>query len=563
MNDAVLKPCAEWAVLLAANPEHLAMADRRALAEHLASCLACRSAQADYALQDAFLQQQPAPAPLEGLPPKIVAAWAAEDGQGQRFPGETPVIRVRGGAGVRTGRGGATRLMWFRTLSAVAAVLVVGLLVSALVVSHRPSANHPTGQGTSTPGTATPTAEGATPAATSGPDGAWVIPPGLANLSSEPLIAPSHPNVVYQAPFTRDQATPPAIRRSEDGGATWHSLPVPVVDAQVFGMTLAVSPLDAQVLVLQVAYYASVNMPTTCPDQSVAAGVLAARAGFSLCYLHYLSRDGGGHWQPLALPVSAADAVNAVLEPMGNLTASGGLLLRAQGTRLYAFLGAPGGSHLMVSADGGQTWRVDDAGIGAASRYLCNAQVMPAPDGAVIFALAFTAPCGSGGTQELWRSDDAGATWQRAGPLPGPAVSSVQALVVSSQGSGAMPLIYLFIPTGLGGPGDLKVSSDGGATWLLAPDQIVIKSVYTFVGPLGTLSDGSVLAGLQVPHNGSASFSTILYRWKPGDTAWQHVTPQAAGSPVYVLVAGQPETVWMVTSDGAGSFTAQRVQPNS
>ncbi len=556
MTDALLNPCAEWSALLAANPEHLTLDERRALADHLATCQACQGVQADYALQDAFLRQQSAPAPLEGLPPKLLAAWAAEDERAAR-PGETPGVHARPG-GPAGARARERSRRFVTALSGLAAMLVVALLVGALVASHLPAGSQPTAQKTPIPGTATPTAEDATPTATPGPEGTWVTPPGLAHLKSEPIIAPSNPNIIYQAIAADGQTAPPTIARSDDGGATWHALAAPFAAGQLFGMTLAVSPLDAEVLVLQVAYYASVNMPTTCPDQSVASGLRAARAGFALCYLHYLSRDGGRHWRALALPV-AAEAVNTGLTPMGNLTASGGPLLRAQGTRLYAYMAAPGGEHLLVSADGGQAWRVADAGIGAAGRFICSAQVLPAPDGAVIFALAFTRPCGTGGTQELWRSDDAGATWHRAGPLPMPGYASIQSFVVSSQGSRAMPLVYVFIPTGLGGPGDLKVSADGGATWQSAPDDGIVSSLYTFTGPLAVLSDGSVLAGVQRPVNTPPYLATALYRWKPGEAAWHQVSPAVTGTPVYVLVTGQPETIWLVVSDQAGGFMAQRL----
>ncbi|HEY7126840.1 MAG TPA: hypothetical protein VH540_23075 [Ktedonobacterales bacterium] len=566
----MLKRCAEWSVLLAANQEHLTPDERRALANHLATCRACRRAQADFALQDAFLRRPSAP--LAGLPPRILAAWAEEDAGALpgRDAGATPQSRGTASSTLLPGRPARQRsLRVYKALSGLAAVLVVALLVSALVMSHLPTASHPTGQGTQVPGTqvpgtATPTAQAATPtatpSATPAPKGGWVIPPGLANLKSEPMLAPSNPNIIYQVVSSDGQTTAPIIKRSDDGGATWRSRQAPfVASGQIFGAALAVSPFDAQVLVLQVAYYASVSMPTACPDTSAAARVEAARAGFALCYLHYLSRDGGSHWQGLALPVSDQEAVITVLEPIGTLTASGGPLLVAQGTRLYAYMDNPGGQHLLLSADGGQTWRVDDQGVLAAGRSLCGALALPAPDGAVVFAIANTLPCGSGGTQELWRSDDAGANWHRAGPLPGPAAVNVQSFVVSRQGSGAMPLIYLFQPIGLVAPSAVKVSTDGGATWVLAPDEGMQAGVYTFFGPLAVLGDGSVLAGVQTPTSTQPYLAMSLYRWKPGEDAWHEVTPGVVGAPVYVLVTGQPETIWMVTSDGQGGYTAQRV----
>jgi hypothetical protein len=185
----------------------------------------------------------------------------------------------------------------------------------------------------------------------------------------------------------------------------------------------------------------------------------------------------------------------------------------------------------------------------------------------MIFALAYTNPCGAGGTEELWQSDDAGATWHQAGSLPG---MDVQSLLVSSQGAGALPLLYAFVP-GISAilPSDLKVSSDGGITWHAAPVQgiptdanVLPASVYTLAGPMGALSDGSVLAGFMGTARTPPYLALTLFRWKPGEAAWHQVSPAAIGSPQYVLVIGQPEVIWLVIADEAGGFTAQRLQPN-
>lgn len=538
MKRAMLPPCAEWAVLLALNPAELTPAEQQALADHVTGCQACQRAQADYTRQDTFLRQQPVPAPPEGLPPLLLEAWAAEEKQRQPAAPESAPLPLPQRATQRQVR----RLPVL--LSTAAAVLAVALLVSALVVSRLPIGGHPAARGTSTPGVSTPTALPA-------PDGAWEPVPGLAHLSSEPIIAPSNRKVIYQIlPYTDHQTRQLTISRSEDGGQTWRSFPAPPVVTNLFGASLTISPLDPQVIFLYITNYDTSS--SSCPSPTAAAGAITAYAGFSICTVSYVSRDGGSHWQRPILPPSAQDGSDGnLIIPSGNLGSVTGPYLRAQGKRLYALSGsASGGYHLIVSEDGGQTWRIDDAGIGAAHRYLCDA--MPAPDGAVIFALVFTNPCGAGGSEEFWRSDDAGASWRQAGPLPG----NVQSFIVSSQGDRPMPLVYMTVDGSGSIPSEVKVSSDGGVTWSTAPEPVAQYSPLYISGLWGVLSDGTLLAGILRPEAEYTYSDPYMYRWKPGDTAWHEVSPDFIHGLTYLLIFGQPETIWMVQY--LGYYTVQQ-----
>jgi hypothetical protein len=83
-------PCAEWAPLLAAGARDVAPAERAALERHVAGCAACRAARAAYARMDGLIHGLPTPAALPALPPRLLAAWRAEDAarvSGRATPG--------------------------------------------------------------------------------------------------------------------------------------------------------------------------------------------------------------------------------------------------------------------------------------------------------------------------------------------------------------------------------------------------------------------------------------------------------------------------------------------
>jgi anti-sigma factor RsiW len=173
MKSTVPRPCHIWATrLAAAHPDDLTPADRAGLEAHLASCPTCAVLAARYAQMDARILHSPAPDPLPALPAKLLALWAEEDqavvsethsasipaltrtprsGSAPVLPSSPVVLRERQ-------RGTSHRLV--SLVSALAAIVVVALLTTALVVSRLlpgPSTGNPQSKPTTTQPTVQPT----------------------------------------------------------------------------------------------------------------------------------------------------------------------------------------------------------------------------------------------------------------------------------------------------------------------------------------------------------------------------------------------------------------------
>jgi hypothetical protein len=424
-------------------------------------------------------------------------------------------------------------------LGALAAVLVVGLLTTALILSRLQT--HPT-----TPGSKTPTVPTATVPGTT-----WVVPQGLAELDGEPVIAPSNPQLLYRATVSDTQAVPVQLFRSLDGGTTWQSLSSPTVSGQVGGASFAVSPLSAQTVVLELQLFAGNS------QENLLASVTPFGAGPTISYAHFVSVDGGLHWSALSLPQSGSSPGDAHLFPLGGL-GSASAFLRAQGLRLYAALGVDAngvldahGVRLITSTDGGLTWSQADQALVVNKVVVCDA--LPVPGSSEVFAIVRAAPCQGGGALQLWKSTDAGATWNRVNTLSG---TGEQGMALTSQGSNAPLILYVRLASDNPAVSNLIASTDEGKTWVKAPAQGIPAGLQLLTGPLLTLSDGSVLVAFEAQDTTSQAPFT-LYRWKAGDAAWQQVGPSFNGSPDYVLVVDG--TLWMVTIHGQGAFTLQRL----
>jgi hypothetical protein len=195
--------------------------------------------------------------------------------------------------------------------------------------------------------------------------GRWVRLDTLAvsvefDANDTPAIAPSDPRVVYQT-LARgiQQRLPAKLRRTDDGGATWHELPIPVPAAHVGHAGFLVSPLDAHTVFLTLIDTQAEDCPPgTAQPIGETAGVL--------CWLQYSSIDGGAHWQATKLPAPGTLAPNLTNNSATALQASHG----SDGQpRLYTLLNCPGAqtcSRLIVSADSGLSWRYADAPLLAA-----------------------------------------------------------------------------------------------------------------------------------------------------------------------------------------------------
>ena len=405
--------------------------------------------------------------------------------------------------------------------SVAAAVAVVALLIGVFAVF---------GHGR------TPRPSGSNPAATKAQT-EWQSIPGLGYSSERsddtgPAVAPSDPRVVYESNVGREGAYggTASLRRTDDSGATWHSLAFPVPVAHIEWVDFIVSPLDSHTVILQVAD----TTTSDCPASFLATN---SESNQGYCALQYLSTDGGATLRLLQTPLSNLDNGRA-FQPYG------GAAMVAQGSTLYAQVDCPDSTcmHIVRSADGGHSWSLDDAELHQQAQYVCG--FTAAPSGETLFAVTADKSCSLSyqGTLKLtfWRSDDGGTTWVPVAALP---TSNVYGLLAVMSDNQAQPLLYGFMPKTVtvtldkaGLPhgnlsdnvSDIYVSADGGKTWLPAPIQGIAAGLSPFRAPLGVLSDGSIIASFipQGFNNANDDLNgSVMYRWKQGDAAWHQIAP--------------------------------------
>jgi hypothetical protein len=350
-----------------------------------------------------------------------------------------------------------------------------------------------------------------------------------------PAISPSDPRVVYESHARGiQQHLPATLRRTDDGGATWHDLPVPVPAAHVGVAGFLVSPLDARNVFLTL-------IDTQAEDCPAGTAQLNTEGAGVLCWLQYTSVDGGAQWRATKLPGSGWITPNLTNNSATALQVAQGSDGRPQ---LYALLQRPGATswaRLIVSADRGLSWRYADVPLLAAGER--NACFTAAdPQNATVYAVTTAdAECVwySQLPLTLWRSNDAGAHWTNLGPLATP---NLRGLRVAHDTTTGHSLLYAAVPrttqmvTNKVGakvpqfsadPSDLKVSADGGVTWTSAPSAGIpasVKPLYD-IGLLGVLSDGSVIIGCmsQTPQEGGSL--GVLYAWKSGAATWRQLAP--------------------------------------
>ncbi len=449
----------------------------------------------------------------------------------------------------------------FRGIAAVGVALAVVALFAVLLYSFTPgrSTNAALGvpKATHVPATAT----------TQRNDSGWSTVASLQQQPVVPIFAPSQPGTIYEA-------APSVLRRSDDGGQIWHNLTLPPGSGtSQADVSILVSPLDAQKVMLEVTAYQAQGV-MTCPT-AFSPGHNAAVAsngavplsskiplgGLITCTLQYYSADGGQHWTHLHAP-SGAVLGNKSAEARVPGTPSTPIF--AQGSRLYTYAGCGPlcmgpGLRIVTSTDGGATWSYADDVLAGQGAHVCS--FMPASSGSTIFALASTTSCPADGVTPslaLWRSTNAGATWSQA-TLPAGG-QTPQSLLVVSHSSG-QPLLYLNLQappqphTGAGpsAPADLRVSADGGRHWSAAPATGVPTGNTTVFGPVGVLSDGTVVEPFFDPSWGQSH--PTFYGWKQGDAAWhaigKTITIDGASFVSLTVVpadSGKSDQLWVVTA---------------
>ena len=364
------------------------------------------------------------------------------------------------------------------------------------------------------------------------------------------MLAPENPNIIYESSTPSGTDTILILRRTTDGGKTWHALAVPNgLPAAFDTASIAVSPLDPNVVILTLTIYEGAH-PGACQSASTgSSNALVRFSGGPSCGAQFYSADGGQSWSRLTLPI--AGALGATNVNVSNPTSED--VLRPQGQRLYSAVdsstvdnvtfGGPG-ARILASDDGGATWKLVDAEVNASGQNICD--YAPTPTGSTIFAITQEGACYDANSaptdQFFWRSDDAGVHWTQVSKLP----SQTRQITVADLGSGAGSVLYLQLltstapafsltPTPTPGPvdqgdTDILFSTNGGKTWQNAPASGIAShggdSAYpsTPTGPIATLSDGSVVAAFPTRQQ-----SFIFAAWKPGNSAWRPITPALAG----------------------------------
>ncbi len=245
---------------------------------------------------------------------------------------------------------------------------------------------------------------------------------------------PGQPNVFYMA------ANNGGVWRSTDYGRVW----TPIFDDQPTGSigALAVAPSDPNVI------YVGSGEGLQRPDLSVGDGVykstdagktwrhmglsdgrqIAAilvdsrdpRRLFVAVLGHpygpnaergvFRSTDGGVTWQKALYKDEDTGAVDLAIDPRNPQRVYAVLWAAREGPWEYGNEYQGSGSGLFVSSDGGTSWRPLTKGLPAASDRLGRIGIAVAPSDPTRMYAVVSAAARSGG---LFRSDDAGESWQR------------------------------------------------------------------------------------------------------------------------------------------------------
>lgn len=494
------------------------------LTVHTTGCSACGARLRDYDQIGAALRGQRIPQPVSD-------PWAAMQ---HRLAGE------------RRGRRLPAPPAWRSLGALVAAALLVALFAGLL--AHQATLR-PTADGTPTQATATPTIVQATATPTV-QLAAWTTVPGyqgLYNLS----VAPSDPRVAYQLWNAADGA--PLIRRTDDQGATWHTLTLPAIAHASYPVIGALSyfvasPFDSHVVYLIIE--AAMNPPiTSCASN----GGGDQNMQYPLCRYQYISLDSGEHWSLLSLPV-----VGGISSLQGQRDTSG----QSASTRLYSQITTHSltNADLARSDDGGVHWRLIDTPMRAAGQNI--AEYSATPDGTTIFAL--TEPAGTQvGTfpsRTIWRSDDAGASWVSLGQTPGGSTYSMQAALAGDTGK---PLLYLASAVA-GDAGVEKIQgslSGASGSFATAPDTYPSCSENYGSEFIGARADGSVIIWCSGPLQ-----SWLVTQGSTQNGAWRTLTQDPATSTVvasFLQTLPDGSTgVWLVIADNTGARVEYATLPN-
>jgi photosystem II stability/assembly factor-like uncharacterized protein len=190
------------------------------------------------------------------------------------------------------------------------------------------------------------------------------------------VVAPSDPNIIYAA--TGEQTDGNGVWKSTDAGATWTN--IGLSDSRIIP-SLLVDPHDANIV-----YLAAAGEPTPSNSRGIFKSTDAGKTWRKV----YFKDD---HWSPSELDFDPNDSHTIVATVWHIPVRSGDTPL--QGVDNF----------LLKSTDAGETWTpVGEQGLPPEHRGRIGLSIAPGLGGKRIFALM---------RQGLFRSDDAGATWQK------------------------------------------------------------------------------------------------------------------------------------------------------
>jgi photosystem II stability/assembly factor-like uncharacterized protein len=246
-------------------------------------------------------------------------------------------------------------------------------------------------------------------------------------------VAPSDPQVLYvgtgQVTTRWDIVSGTGVYRSRDGGRTWE--PRGLADSRHIGRVW-IDPRNADVVLVAV--------------QGHFFGPNAERGVFR-------TTDGGRTWDKVLFVDEKTGAVDLAADPAAPDTVFAACWqVRHYPWQAYFTPGVGPGSGIFKSTDGGKTWtRLSGHGLPGGPLGRIGLAVAPGSRGARVYATIDANGADSG----VYRSDDAGATWQRVNSTASLAGAYFAALTVDPKNPDT---VYVMGQS-------IRRSTDGGKTF--------------------------------------------------------------------------------------------------